>query len=250
MTDLPFEMSPQNYSRIGGVLYLIIIAIGLWGEAFVRETFIISGDATATAANIRSMESLWRFGIAAELVLLLCAVTLTWIFFVLLRPVSANLALLATFFNLVSMAVEAVIQLNLLAALFPLGNATYLKAFTPEQLAGMAYLPLKLHGYGFAVSLIFFACDCLVMGYLIFKSEYLPKALGVLMQVAGACYLTNSFALLLAPHLADRMFPAILVPAFVAELSLAMWLSFKGIDAAKWEERASALASPLRLQVP
>ena len=103
-----------------------------------------------------------------------------------------------------------------------LGNAAYLKAFTPEQLGGMAYLPLKLHGHGFAVSLIFFGCYCLVMGYLIFKSEYLPKALGVLMQVAGACYLMNSFALLLAPHFADRMFPAILVPAFVAEVSLAM----------------------------
>jgi len=145
MTDLPLNISPQKYSRIGGVLYVVIIAIGLWGETFVRERLIVSGDATATAANIRSMQSLWRFGIAAELVLLLCAVTTTWILYVLLRPVSGDFALLATFFNLVSMAVEAVIQLNLLAALFQLGNVAYLKAFTPKQLSSMAYLPLKLH---------------------------------------------------------------------------------------------------------
>jgi hypothetical protein len=248
MTGLPFKVSPKSYSRIGGVLYLIIIAIGLWGESFVRERLIATGDATATAANIKSMESLWRFSIAAELFLLLCAVTVTWIFFVLLRPVSSDLAMLATFFNLVSISVEAVIQLNLLAALFPLGNVAYLKAFTPEQLSTMAYLPLKLHGYGFGVSLIFFGCWCLVMGYLILRSGYLPKALGVLLQIAGLCYLTNSFALLLAPDFQDRMFPAILVPAFVGELSIALWLSLKGVDAAKWEKIASA--SPLRLQLP
>lgn len=247
MTDQPFNMSPQKYSRIGGVLYLVIIAIGLWGEAFVRDRLILSDDATATAANIRSMASLWRFGIAAELLLLLCAVTTTWMFYVLLRPVSRDLALLATFFNLVSIAVEAVIQLNLLAALVPLGNVAYLKAFTPEQLSAMAYLPLKLHGYGFGISLILFACWCLVMGYLIFRSGYLPKAVGVLLQIAGACYLTNSFALLLAPNFQDRIFPAILVPAFVGELSLALWLSFKGVSTAKWEERASAFAAPTSL---
>jgi Domain of unknown function (DUF4386) len=250
MTDLPFKMSPKKYSRIGGVLYLVIIGIGLWGESFVRERLIVSGDSTTTAANIRSMESLWRFSIAAELFLLLCAVTLTWIFFVLLRPVSADLALLATFFNLVSMSMEAVIQLNLLAALFPLGNVAYLKAFTPEQLSTMAYLPLKLHGFGFGISLIFFGCWCLVMGYLILRSGYVPKALGVLLQIAGLCYLTNSFALLLAPDFQDRIFPAILVPAFVGELSLSLWLSLKGIDVAKWEETVSASASPLRLQLP
>ena len=250
MTDLPFKMSPKICSRIGGVLYLVIIAVGLFGEAFVRQRLIVSGDAAATAANIRSMESLWRFGIASELFLLLCALTTTWIFLVLLRPVSADLAWLATFFNLVSIAVEAGIQLQLLAALFPLANAGYLRAFAPEQLYAMTYLSVKLHGYGFGVSLIFFSGFCLVMGYLIFRSGYLPKALGVLLQIAGLCYLTNSFAMLVAPHFADRIFPAILVPAFIAELSLALWLSIKGVDAAKWEERASALANPAQLQAP
>ncbi len=236
-------MGPRALSRIGGVLYLIIIVVGLFGEAFLRERLIVSGDATATAANIRAMESLWRFGIAAELFLLMCAIATTWILFVLLRPVSRDLAWLATFFNLVSIAVEATIQLQLIAALFPLGNGGYLAVFSPGQLYAIAYLSLKLHGYGFGVSLIFFACVCIVWGYLIFRSSFLPKAIGVLMQIAGVCYLINSFALILAPNFANQIFPAILVPAFIGEASLCLWLLVKGVNVEKWKQQASARPS-------
>src|SRR5689334_7249720 len=113
--------SPQTYARIGGVLYLIIIVVGLFGEAFVRNRLIVPGDAAATADNIRSMESLWRLHIAAELFLLICAIVLLLILFVLLKPVSRELALLAAFFNLVSIGVEATTTLYLVLALFPLG---------------------------------------------------------------------------------------------------------------------------------
>jgi hypothetical protein len=240
MVDHDVETSPQLYARIGGVLYLIIIVVGLFGEAFVRGRIVVSGDATATAANLRSLESLWRFGVAAEFVLLMCAVALTLILYVLLRPVSRNLALLAVFFNLVTIAVEAVAALNLVAALFPLGNAGYLAVLAPEQLDVMATLAIKSHSYGFGVALIFFGCECLTLGYLIFRSGYLPKAIGALMQVAGLCYLTNSFALLLAPAIANRMFPAILVPAFIGEASLCLWLIVKGVNVAKWKLPVSA----------
>lgn len=240
MTHRTVETSPQLYARICGVLYLIIIVVGLFDEAYVRDRIIVSGDAAATAANIRSLEWLWRFGIAAEYLLLICAVTLTLIFYLLLRPVNRELALLSVFFNLVSLAVEAVVQLYLVGALFPLGNAEYLRAFRPEQLYALATLTVKSHGYGFGVALIFFGCVCLIDGHLIFKSGFLPKAIGVLMQIAGLCYLTNSFALILAPTFADRIFPAVLVPAFVGEASLCLWLLVKGVNVPKWQEKASA----------
>ena len=229
------EASPRALSRIGGALYLIIIVIGIFGEAFVRGRLIVSGDAAATAANIRPMESLWRFGIAAELFLLICAVALALIFFVLLRPVSRDLALLAAFFNLVSISLEAAYSLHLLAALFPLGNASYLEAFKPEQLDAMATLSVRSHGYGFGISLIFFGCFCLVIGYLIFRSSYLPKAIGVLMQIAGLSYLINSFALVLSPDFANRLYPAILIPAFIGEASLCLWLLVKGVNVDRWK---------------
>ena len=207
MTDHTVNSSPKLCARIGGALYLIIIVIGLFGEAFVRDRLIVSGDAAATAANIMSHESLWRFHIAAELFLLICAVALLLILYALLRPVSRDLALLAVFINLVSIGIEAATTMYLLQALFPLGNAGYLKAFTREQLYAMASLSLKSHSYGFSVSLIFFGCFCLIVGYLIFRSGYLPKTIGVLMQIAGLSYLTNSFALILAPRLRKSVVP-------------------------------------------
>jgi len=232
------EASPRTLARIGGVLYLIIIVIGLFDEAFVRNRIIVAGDAAATAANIRSLESLWRFGIASEFVLLICGISLTLIFFILLRPVSKDLALLAIFFNLVSLAIEAGVQLYLLGALFPLGNAEYLKAFKPEQLYAMASLSVKSHGYGFGVALIFFGCACLVLGHLIFRSGFLPKTVGVLMQIAGLCYLLNSFARILSSSLANLIFPVVLVPAFIGELSMSLWLLVKGVNVVKWKKQA------------
>jgi hypothetical protein len=234
MTVRTIETSPQVYARIGGALYLIIIIIGFWGEMFVRDKLIVSGDAAATAANIMSHESLWRFHIAAELFLLICAITLLLILYVLLKPVSRDLMLLAVFFNLVAIIIEAAITMRLLEALFPLGNAVYLKAFTPEQLYAMASLSLRSHGYGFGVSLLFFGCFCVIVGYLIFSSGYLPRTIGVLMQIAGVCYLTNSFALILSPPVANRLFPAILVPAFIGEASLCLWLLVKGVAVERW----------------
>jgi Domain of unknown function (DUF4386) len=240
MEDHEVQISPQIYARIAGVLYLIIIVIGILGEAFVRSRLIVSGDATATAERIRASEFLWRVSIAGEFFLLICAVALALIFYVLLRPVSRDLALLAAFFNLISIALEAAASLHLLATLFPLANANYLKVLDPKQLDALAYLSTRSHEYGFGVSLIFFGCVCLVLGYLIFRSGYLPKVLGVLMQIAGLSYLMNSFALILSPSFANRLFPAVLLPAFVGEASLCLWLLVKGVNVSKWKARTSA----------
>ena len=237
MTDYSVETSPQVYARIGGALYLLIIGLGIFGEAFVRGRLVVSGDAAATAANITAMESLWRVGIASEFFALICTITLAMIYFVLLRPVSKELNLLATFMRLVSIVIQAVAVLNLVAALFPLGSAAYLKAFTPEQLYAMASLATKAHSYGFSVSLLFLGCTFLIHGYLIFRSGYLPKALGVMIQVAGMCYLTNSFTLILYPAVANQVFLAIIIPVFVSELSLSLWLLVKGVNIQKWRAR-------------
>jgi hypothetical protein len=237
--------SPQTYARIGGVLYLIIILIGSIGEFFVRDRLIVSGDPTATAERIMASEFLWRVGVGGEYFLLICAVALLLILYRLLKPVSRDLALLAVFFNLVSITIEAVTSLYLVQTLFPLGGANYLKVLDPQQLHALAYLSIRSQGYGFGVSLIFFGCFCVVVGYLIFKSGYLPRIVGVLMQIAGLCYLTDSFALILSPSLADRLFPAILLPALVGEASLCLWLLARGVNVSKWQARASAKPAPM-----
>jgi lipid-A-disaccharide synthase-like uncharacterized protein len=233
------ETSPQVYARIGGALYLIIIVVGLFAEMFVRDKFIVSGDATTTANNIIASQLLWRFSVAGGILMLVCAVPLALILYVLLRPVSRDIALLAAFFNLVSIAIEAVIKLTLFEALFLLGNAEYLKSFESHQLHTLAYLSLKLHSYGYNISLVFFGFNCLFWGYLIFKSGYFPRFIGILLILCSFCYITNSFACFLAPKFANILFPAILVPAFIAELSLCLWLLIKGVNMPIWEKQVN-----------
>ena len=236
------ETSPHVYARFGGVLYLIIIVIGFCSEFFVREKLVVSGDVTATANNIMASESLWRITIAGELILLVCAITLTLILYVLLRPVNKTLALLAVFFNMVEFPIEAASKLCLFAALFLSGNADYLKTFEPHQLHALVKISLKLHDYGFGIDLVFFGFACLVYGYLLFRSGYFPRTLGVLMAIAGLSYLTNSFTLILAPAYAGTI-SLILVLALIGELSLCLWLLVVGVNEQRWKEQASASGS-------
>ena len=234
MAERSSVTSPQVYARIGGVLYLIIIAAGATGELFVRGSQVVSGNAAATANNILASPYLWRAGVAGDLVMHVCDVGLMLVFYVLLRPVSRTLAMLAVLFNLVQTSVLVANKLNLVLPLFLLADAGYLQAFTPEQRQALSYVAIRTHDYGFGFGLIFFGVECVVVGYLIIRSWYLPRALGVMMQVAGACYVINSFAVILYPPLGSKLFPFILLPPFVAELSLALWLLIKGVDVAAW----------------
>ena len=239
------ETSPQVYARIGGILYLLLILVGMFAVIFVRDKLIVSGDAAATAKNIMANESLWRSGIVADLVMHVFDVPIMLIIFVLLKPVNKNLALLVLLFNLVQTAVLVANKLNLIWPLLQLGTADYLKTIEHNQLYAQVYLFLRMHEIGFGVGLIFFGFVCLIEGYLIFKSGFLPKAIGVMMQIAGICYLTNSFALILVPKFASMLFPMILVPSFLAELSFALWLIVKGVNVTKWKEKATVLRMSL-----
>jgi hypothetical protein len=233
------EHSPQRYARIGGFLYLVIIVLGAFAEGFVANKLIISGDAATTALNIMASPELWRLSVAGDLIVVLCAVPLLWIEYLLLRPVSKHLVLLAVLFNLVSLAVEAISKLFLLVVMPTLENAEYVRAFEPQQLQILANLALRSHDIAFNIALIFFGFTCLVNGYLIFRSGYLPRFVGVLMQVAGLSYLTACFAALFAPTFADLITPAVLIPPLIGESSFCLWLLVKGVNIAKWQERMS-----------
>ena len=137
-------------------------------------------------------------------------------------------------------------SLQLVEALFPLGSAGYLKAFSPEHLYAMASLSVKSHVYGFGISLFLFGPFFLVTGYLIFKSGYFPKAIGILYLLPGLSYMINGFGLILAPAYADRIFAIIAGPAFVGEASFCLWLLVKGVNMEKWNRRQ--VHSALELQ--
>jgi hypothetical protein len=230
--------SAKKLARIGGIIYLIIIVSGLFGEIFVRNKIIVEGDPAATALNIMASPMLWRFGIAGDLLMQVCDVPLIVIFYILLRPVNKNLALLNLSFNLIQTAVLVVNKLNLLMPMFLLEDAEYLKTVDLAELQTLSYLFIKLHNYGFGVGLIFFGFVCIVEGHLIVKSTFFPRAIGRLMQLAGICYLVNSFILVLYPALSSMI---ILLPCFVAELALALWMVVKGVDEIRWKQQVAAI---------
>jgi hypothetical protein len=240
MANQTIKFLPQIYARTGGIVYLIIIVVGIFGEMVVRGGMVVPGNAAATANNISTTPLLWRLGISGDIIMHICDAILMLVFYVLLRPVHKNLALLAVLFNLIQTGVLVANKMNLLLPLFFLGGDDYLKAFDQHQLDALSYISIKAHDYGFGIGLIFFGFVCLIDGYLIFRSGFLPRILGRLMQLAGLCYLINSFALIIAPKFGVKLFPAILLPSFVGELSLCLWLLFKGVNVAKWREKAAA----------
>ena len=252
MTSHTVETAPQVYARSAGALYLVIIVLGAFAEGVVANKLISPGDAATTAQNILAAPGLWQLSVAGNLLVVLCAVPLLWIEYLLLRPVNKQLVLLALFFNLVSLAVEAISKLFLLLVMPTLRSTDYLRAFEPPQLQALANLAFRSHDIAFNIALIFFGCTCLLNGYLIFKSTYLPKFVGVLMQIAGLSYLIACFAALFTPTLADLLIPAILLPPLIGESSLCLWLLIKGVDIKKWNERLSsaAAASELKVRTP
>lgn len=237
------QPSPQVYAKLGGLLYLVIIIIGISSEFFFRGKLIVAGDATATATNIQASPILWRIGIAAEYLGIICTLLLAMIYYFLLRPVHKNLNMLSTFFRLVSIVVQVVAILNLVEALFYLEQSKSLTTFTIGQLYALANLSIKAHSYGFGISLLFLGCCFMIHGYLIKRSEFLPKALGILIQIAGACYTTNGFVLILYPPATKYVFPIVFVPVFIAETSLSIWLLVKGVDEEKWKAKYVEMVS-------
>lgn len=241
MTSGSTVASPRTYARMGGLLYLFIIAAAAFGEIFVRNRLIVWGDAAATASNIVGAETLFRVGLAGEMLTCVCDVALAMILYVLLEPVSRNLSLLAAFFRLTFVGIYAVTKLFEIAALVALGGGDALEALGASQLHAVAYLALRVHSLGYGASLLFFGACCILFGHLIQRSGYLPRVIGILLAIAGFGYVAFSLAQMLSPAFAATvLFPWVFPFAFVAETALCLWLLVKGVDIPKWNERTAS----------
>jgi hypothetical protein len=234
------EISPQVYARVGGWLYLVVFVAGIFADGFVGGRLVVPGDAAATAHNIMASLLLWRLGFTADVLMVVCYVAVTLILYVLLRPVNRDIALLAAFFSLTGCAILGIDVLAYFAPSILLGGADYLNGLDAHQLQALAMLALKLYGYGYDISIVFFAFYCLSIGFLIFRSGYLPKTLGVLLAIGALSYLIKTSTHFLAPSFAGTLFMA---PGGVAELALTLWLIIKGVNVPKWEERANRMVS-------
>src|SRR5439155_19707925 len=229
-------MNVQRYARIAGVLFLVSLVAGGFGEAYVPLKIIVSGDAAATAANITNFQFLYRLGFAGFLIESLCDITLVLIMYALLKPVSRELSLLAAFIGLVGTALFAFAELFYFAPPLIIGGAGYLKTFSPDQLDALALLSLKFYGYAGMIFTAYYGMSWIIRACLIFRSGYLPKFLGVLMAIGGLGFVVRNFLLILAPAYAsdvllDLMFPGGLI--------LTGWVVWKGVDVPKWNAKVN-----------
>jgi len=228
------EASPRPRARITGVVYLLYFLTAVFGEFFLRG-LVVDGDATATANNVLAHQPLFRLGIATGLIATACYIAVTALFYDLFKPVNRSLSLLAAFFSLVGCAILAFGSLFQLAPLVVLGGGQYLSVFKVEQLRALALMFFELNTQAGNICVVFFGVYCLLIGYLIFRSAFLPRILGMLMALAGLGWLT-----FLSAPLASRLSPYNLVLGFLAELSLCLWLLVRGVNVQRWKEQSRA----------
>lgn len=227
------EGNVQTYARMAGVLGLVSIAAGAFGEGYVPQVMLVSGDAAATARNILANESLFRWGFAAYVVEALCDLTLTMLFWVLFQQSHRALALLMVLARMVSTIGFATAQVHYFGALRILGGAESLAAFPAAQLEALAYAFTRVGSFGGGLFSGFYGVGSLILGYLILRSRLVPGFLGVLLMLMGVSFATHLFLLILAPAHASFLF---LVTSVVAFLLLSVWLLVKGVDVARWRE--------------
>lgn len=228
MKTLTREISAITYARTAGLLYLVIIVLGISSEVFIRSNLIVDGDATTTANNILSSSWLFRLGFSADSIMLLSDVAIAILFYVLLRPVNKTLALIAAAFRLIQAAILGFNLLNYYAALLILTGAGFSNVFATEQLHALASLFLNLHSHGYDLGLLFFGLSNLILGYLIIRSGYFPAILGYGLIAAAVMYLTGSFTHFLLPDYVSMIEPIYIIP-LISELSFCLWLLIKGI---------------------
>ena len=233
MTNRSAESAPLVTARVAGLLYLIVAILGGFGF-FLGQSLITPGDAGLTAGNVLASESLFRLASVSALVAQTVQIVLVLVLYNLLKPVNKNIAVLMVIFSLVGIPIAMLNLLNQFAALLLLSGAGYLAAFETDQLHSLTMLFLDLQTIGVSIAQIFWGLWLLPLGYLVYKSGFLPGILGILLMIGGFGYLVDSATFFLFPN-----FDATLSQfTFIGELLLPLWLLIKGVNVEQWQKRA------------
>lgn len=227
------ETSPLAKARIAGLLYLFGNPFAPFFLLILPSRLIVRGDAAGTARNIMASESLFRLGIVDLLYNSILSIFLVMALYQVLKVVNKNMAWLMVIFALVGVPIGMLNELSNLAALQLLNGADYLSVFTAQQLQALAYFFIRLHGQGLNINMIFWGLWLFPMGFLVFKSGFLPRIIGVMLVIACIGYVVQSFAVFLGYNL------SIMFITGWGELMLGLWLLIKGVDVEQWQKRAA-----------
>ena len=235
-TETRESLTVARYARVAGVAMLLSIIFGFLGEMILPDKIVVRGDPAATTANILGNPALFRLSFASYLVEGICDLALCVFFYILLKPVNTRLALLSAFFGIGSMITYAVAQSSFFASSLVVGDTPGMSAFTTDQRNALAYLAIRISGTIAWLFLCLYGTASMIRGYLIARSTYLPKILGILFIIGGACFFLRSATYLLAPKYSS---PYLLIPMAFAGIPMMVWLLFRGIDPARVRAQTS-----------
>src|ERR1700730_2129991 len=234
MIDSADAMSPRFKARMAGVFQLLEAVTAAFGQVIVLGRLVGAGNAAATAANILGHQRLFWLGFASSLIGVACHIAWALLMYELLKPVNRSLSLFAAFVILVGCAIQALTSLLYLAPLLILTGGSSASAFTTAQLQALALVFLRLNTSAFNIDLVFFGLWCVLTGYLIFRSTFLPRILGVLLAISGLGWATYLYR-----PLANYLWPYIAAASALGEIPLELWLIVMGLNAQKWFEQAN-----------
>ena len=239
--DRTAEMTPRAKARFTGAFYLLYVIAGIYAQAFVSDRLVVMRDAATTAANILANQSAYRVGFTVYLIEMAGQIATLVLFYQLLKPVSRTGAMLAAAFELTGCGIKIFSRLFYFAPLLVLNmDASYLRVFNKEQLDAIALLLLRINDNGAAIALAFFGFSTLLQGWLIYRSGFLPRWLGVIGMIGGFGWLT-----FLYPPLGMRLFLYLALFAMVGVLATSLWLLTVGVDEQRWRERAAQAAASI-----
>lgn len=233
---IPIESATpvKRMARAAGSLYLLIFVIAPFAFLISKADVLVDGDAAATAANLAANETQFRLGMAAESVVFLVEIVLAALLYVILRPVSRGLSFAAAAARVAEAIVQAANLLTSFVALTLVGGAGYLAAFQPDELNALTSLFLDANEFMILVWGLFFGLHLALLGYLVYKADFFPKILGLLLMLASVGYFAESFGNILTPSSADLLANLVMVLAIPGELVFALYLVIKGIDVDNW----------------
>jgi hypothetical protein len=227
--------SPRFLARMAGLFFLLTILGGIFAQGFVSERLIDFRDAAATATNILAHKGLFQLGFTVYLIEMACQVTAAVLFYQLMKPVNRTVALLALFLEVTGCIIKTCARVFFIAPLFVLARPAALVGLSTEQLQSVALILFRVNDQGAGVALGFFGFSTLLGGYLVFRSTFLPRWLGVLSFIAGLGWLTFLYR-----PLGDIAFPIAALFGLLGAAAMIFWLLVFGVNEEKWTKRAAS----------
>ena len=234
--------SARNPGRFAGLLYLLTSIIGFFAMMYVPTKIIVHGNAAATASNILAHETLFRLGIACQLIGQAGFILVAFVLYALLKGINRQHASLMVILIVVSIPIAFVNELNSIAAIVLVRGADFLSMFDKPQRDSLAMLFVNLHGHGFDVAELFWGLWLLPMGLLVYRSQFLPRFLGVWLAIAGFAWVGLSLTAIMYPQFEEKVFNYG-QPAFFGELAFMLWLLIKGAKPPALDAEASLSAA-------